>query len=70
MAYFYPYFPAIYPHPGPFFTISGIFLLYILAQQICLRVYYVSGSEEIKMSEETVPTVKPREEGNHINKKL
>ena len=44
--------------------------MYILAQQICLRVYYVSGSEEIKMSEETVPTVKPREEGNHINKKL
>lgn len=25
----------------------------------------MSGSEEIKMSEETVPTVKPREEGNH-----
>ena len=41
------------------------FYCIILAQQIYLRVYYVSGSEEIKMSEETVPTVKPREEGNH-----
>lgn len=27
----------------------------------------MSGSEEIKMSEKMVPTVKPREEGNYIN---
>ena len=66
MASFCPYF-LLSSH---IFVLSLQFLKYfycnILAQQIHLRVYYVSGSEEIKMSEKMVPTVKPREEGNYI----